>query len=252
MAAQVPLAKKIHIRFKRFRRDLTDVWEYYVLLNHVLDKYHTDIKNGTSGKVLLQSVFQDSTKQLAATDLYTITQKTRQSFIPKNTLIEAVAIFEDYFQDLTYMVYMEKPELLLSADKASIESQNAKLLELIVKEHSRREILDQVAEEKIRGIFYGNPTDILKKDKVHLGLEKKFGEGKANELLQLYAEIIGRRNIHTHNAGRVDRKYIKENPTTPFKIGSSVQLPYGYLRSSLRILQVIAAHATESVVFDFW
>lgn len=119
-------------------------------------------------------------------------------------------------------------------------------MQTIIDSSSKDEILDILIEEKLRGIFYGNPIDFFEKDKGKLGFGSTFKDIYSKALTH-YSEVINRRNINIHNQGMVDRRYIRETGST-LKLGTKPQIDEAYLRSAILLLLGIAATATHLVL----
>lgn len=112
-------------------------------------------------------------------------------------------------------------------------------------------MIDTLAEEKVRSIFYGNPADVFLKDKCKLELGTLFSS-KYRLAISLYSEILGRRNAIIHNSGRVDKKYIRENPQSTLLEGKKIIISENYLRGTIGLLVGIAAETTSNVVENIY
>jgi hypothetical protein len=126
-----------------------------------------------------------------------------------------------------------------SAGQSDQEDQRDKLLKIVIDSADREEIIRKIAEEKIRSIFYGNPTDFFTKDKANIGLGDYIKNNYKNAIGN-YQEIVARRNISIHNNGRVDRKYLREVGRSSSKLGQKLQINREYFKSALVILRGLA------------
>ena len=108
-------------------------------------------------------------------------------------------------------------------------------------------MITKIAEEKIRGIFYGKPSDFFTKDKAKIGIDKNI-ESYYKSAIENYQEIIARRNIITHNNGKVDRKYLREVKNSSFKLGEKIKIDKEYLKHSIKILHGLASIVTKQVI----
>ena len=124
--------------------------------------------------------------------------------------------------------------------------QQVKFMQVILDSSTKEEIIDKLIEERIRGIFYGNPIDFFEKDKAKLGFGTVFKDNYPNAMIH-YAEVINRRNINIHNEGKVDRKYIRETGST-FRLGTKPKIDEAYLSSAILLLSGIAATSTKLVL----
>lgn len=149
---------------------------------------------------------------------------------------------------LVEVVYLDFPAKLSSSNPSS-EKEDLKIIDIVINSSTREEIIEKVAEEKIRGIFYGNPTDLFTKQKIKLDFGEFFPSNCSADL-SFFSEVVARRNIAAHNAGRVDRKYLRENPTNPYglQLGQIAPLPSTYLRQSVTVLRRLAAISAALVV----
>jgi hypothetical protein len=151
---------------------------------------------------------------------------------------------------LTETVLFDDPSLLKSSTPAS-EKEETKLVNLILDSSDKEEIISRIIEEKVRGIFYGNPVDFFIKPKTKLRFDKYF-ETKCQLQLAQYTEITARRNVIAHNSGRVDRKYLREVASTQLKLNQAVPLSSAYLKDSIGLLLCLAARATELVLIGHY
>jgi hypothetical protein len=130
------------------------------------------------------------------------------------------------------------------ATGAQIEqgTRELKLLEIIVNSSDKAEMIEKLIEERVRALFYGQPSDFFLKDKSKLGFGDYFSKSYPT-VIERYSEIAARRNLIIHNDGRVDRKYLREVPTTSLKLGQKAPVDQEYLRRSLLTLHGLSATA---------
>lgn len=108
-------------------------------------------------------------------------------------------------------------------------------------------MISKIAEEKIRGIFYGKPTDFFTKDKARIGIDKNINT-YFKSAIEHYQEILARRNAFTHNGGKVDRKYLREVKSSTFKIGDRPRVDKTYLKQSIQVLHGLSSVATKQAL----
>lgn len=101
-------------------------------------------------------------------------------------------------------------------------------------------MLEKVIEERVRGIFYGAPSEFFLKDKAKLKFGDHFSTNCA-EAVNKFVELCARRNVLIHNDGRVDRKYLREAPGSKFKLRETVSVHEPYLRGALLTLRGLCA-----------
>jgi hypothetical protein len=125
--------------------------------------------------------------------------------------------------------------------------QQSKLIKIIIESNDKSEMVWKIAEEKIRGIFYGNPVDLFEKDKAKIGLNNHFKDNY-KLALQEYKEVIARRNIITHNNGKVDRKYLREAKGTILSLGEKVNITKPYLKEAIFLLHGLSTKVVELII----
>ncbi len=223
----------IHTSFKIFKQKMNHIWEEYNYLNNV-------IKNSKREPYSLENLHSNNTLKKSKNDAGGMYNKFLRSENTKNHFIDAISTFEDYISKLSVFVYKSYPQKLQGAS-------NDKVFDVILKYQTKDDMINFIAEEKVRSIFYGNPADIFLKDKCQFGLKDTFS-AKYEKLIELYKEITGRRNIIIHNSGRVDNKYLKENPASSFILNRKITISQDYLRGTIALLIGIAAITTEVVI----
>lgn len=218
------------------------MWEDYLLLDFYLPELHNGIKKGTIPDLPFDSLF--SAKQIPFTKkfVYGVIDRVKKKQIPVRAFVEAVALTEDYLQSLTYRLYRDYPYKLETKEETN--EQQSKMLRLIIGSSNREEIIERLAEEKIRSIFYGRPVDFFKSDKAKVGVGS-YLKSTYNLALEKFDEVMARRNIYTHNHGKVDSKYLKEVSGTTFSLGEKPPITRGYLRDSIRLLLGLTAITTR-------
>lgn len=239
---------KIHTRFKTFDKKVRDLWESYCLVEMMTVQTHKLVKSQQVNPLEMRSLFGNvqHVKTMSLNDMYGALDHLRIKSKPRSTLVDAVAFFEDYLGWVTTTVLVDNP-LLLVTDAYTSEKEELKLIKLIVDSNSKEEILDKIIEEKVRGIFYGNPVDFFKKSKTKLRFEGYFENYCKIELKQ-YAEIVARRNIIAHNDGRIDRKYLREIEDSSLQLNQSIILTNEYILESIKLLVRLAGKVTELIV----
>lgn len=179
--------------------------------------------------------------------MYGIISRQKRKIIGFRCLLDAVAATESFLQKVTYRIYKDFEYKLETSLETS--EQQAKLLTIIIDSSDRSEIIEKIAEEKIRGIFYGNPADFFEKDKARIGLNSYFKDN-FKLALQEYKEIVARRNIYAHNGGRVDRKYLREVKNSPFSLGQKLSVDEAYLRKMIFLLHGFSSIVVNQVIVN--
>ncbi|MFN8288435.1 MAG: hypothetical protein U0V74_16880 [Chitinophagales bacterium] len=253
---RIPGEKRIAKRYSAFRKDIMSTWESFSFFQFILDNISIQIKKGEFPNFQLEHLSNiktgnDYKRKFDKKDTLGIVSHLSVRINPTRALLEPVAYTENYLQDLCEIVYKDFPQRLLGKDidkdNSESEKQRAKLMSVIIKATDREEILEKIIEEKIRGIFYGNPLEFYIKDKANIGIGDYF---KQNHIItqKKIAEIIARRNIYTHNEGRVDSKYLREVELPQFRLNEKVKIDSLYIRESIIILRGLAATVTKLVI----
>lgn len=239
---------EIHRLFLAFRKKFRHVWEEYSFVVFYESHIHQAIKNESFPPfefipfLAASSNIQNAGREKSMSVLGQVSKNS----IANRVLLDAIGAFEDLLGKVAVIVYLDFPGKLQGSDSPS-EATELKLGRLIVESNSREEMLERMAEEKVRSVFYGNPVNIFKKDTARLGIPNNTFEAFPS-LFNEYAEITARRNIVVHNSGRVDRKYIRENDSTSYKLGQLAVVDQAYLRRTLCILEGIASVALEAII----
>lgn len=237
----------IHRSFKRFDKEIRDLWESYALIEHYLPLLRRDLYSGAAPSFSLMDL-AGVAKVRSVKDTAGAIQHILLKAYPRRTLLEGVALFEEFMSGLVEIVYLDFPAKLTSSNP-STEKEDFKILDMVINSSTREEVIEKVTEEKVRGIFYGNPADLFTKPKIKLDFGDFFTSNCSADLL-IFSEVVARRNIAAHNAGRVDRKYMRENPTNPYdlQLGQVAPLPSTYLFESVNLLRRLAAVSAALVV----
>lgn len=237
----------IQSRFINYRRDLINVWRDFIFNQFLVERYRQEVyRNKKTMTLEIESHNDNSIKSFKSKDIDGICNRILKSTNARRTLISAVSLTESFLQDLAYTIYTTYPERINSKDTVEVVGQQVKLMQVIFDSQDKAEMLDKIIEEKIRGIFYGNPIDFFEKDKAKLGFDNTFKDKYPRALVQ-YAEIINRRNINIHNEGRVDRKYIRETQSS-LRLGSKPIVDKAYLKPSIMLLLGLSSASTKIVL----
>jgi hypothetical protein len=240
---------KIHTRFKGYNKELRDIWESYCLVDFYMANIH-DLLKSKNVPPLTFTNLSGKNKTLSDLDTFGAISYLTRKANPQRTLITAVSHFEHYLGFLTKTVYHDYPKKLIS-NNLTTEKEEQNLIRLIVDSVDRDEIIERIVEEKVRGIFYGKPSDFFLKDKAKLELGSHFRDNYSKEI-EKYEEITARRNAIIHNQGRVDRKYIREVKNNSLILGQIITLDANYLRESIDLLRNISAQATKCIIENIY
>lgn len=241
---------KLHVRYKRFQKDLNDVWESFLIIEFYTPRIKGLIKNDRLPTLTIDTFRNESTKTLDKDNTYGALSSLERRGNFRRTLLEAVLIFEDYMSDLIELVYLDLPNKLTSVQDDSNNTGYQKLLKLMLSCSNKVEMVERLVEEKIRGVFYGNPLDVFEKDKAKLEFGSFFKDNCTAELNKL-KKIIAARNIIAHNNGKIDRKYLRETDASA-NLGSIIKLDREFIKDSLHILYLFATQSAKLVVENIY
>ncbi|OBU13993.1 hypothetical protein CTM88_09825 [Photobacterium aquimaris] len=242
---------KIATRFKNHQKEIRDIWESFCIIEFYMPKVQECIKDDILPPLNVDLLFDSVIKTNSKGDTYGALHSLSVKSNYRRTLLESVLTFEDYISDLIEIVYLDYPQKLSVKDNDdSSVSGYQKLLKVILDSGSKDEIIDKVVEEKIRGIFYGNPLDVFEKDKAKLEFGTFFKDN-CKEELKLFKSIIALRNIVAHNNGKVDRKYIREADKNA-TLGQTVQIERQFLKDAIYNLSLLSTYATSLVLENIY
>jgi hypothetical protein len=232
--------------FSELNSELNEIWEDFIAVDYYLREVHGQIKAKTLDRLVIPRLVSRSGMMPISVDAtYGIISRIRERTSPRHAFIDAISAFEQFMSALVFQVYMDFPRKLKGL-KAGDEEQKRqqKLLEVILGSEDRHEMIHKLVEEKVRGIFYGNPTELFTKDKVAIGFGNHF-EANRRPQLEVFREMTARRNVIVHNKGRIDRKYLSEVGAGPLNYGQKVSIDEQYLKRAILIMKDLAADAAQ-------
>jgi len=232
-------------KYKAYCADIFEAFEDYTFQEFYLPEIHKQLKKETIPLMDFESVYPSNNTPFRKKLVYGVIDRQRRKIIARQTLLTAVSVTEDFLQKVAFRVYRDY-EYKLETSMETPEQQS-KLLKIIINSSDKTEIIGRIAEEKIRGIFYGNPVDFFEKDKARIGLNTYFKDNYPLALEE-YKEVIAMRNILTHNNGKVDRKYIREVNNSTFSLGDTVTISKTYLKDSIFLLHGLSTIVVEQVI----
>lgn len=239
-------ASVIRSKYISYRRDLINCWRDYIFTQFLVERYREEVYKDKSITLEIENYGDGSVRVFRAKHIDGFCQRIYENTNARRTLISSVSLTENYLQDVTTTLYKTYPERVNTRDSIETTGQQLKLMQVIFDSRSKTEMINKIIEEKVRGIFYGNPIDFFEKDKAKFGFGNTFKDKYPSALIQ-YAEIINRRNINVHNEGKVDRKYIRETGSM-LKLGSKPKIDKTYLKSSVILLLDISSISTKFVL----
>lgn len=241
--------------FRVFNSNLNEIWDDYISINFYLRKIHEGVKSGDVVPVsILKLVLKPRLQPADRKVIYGIIQRIGKKTSGIHAFIDAVTLFEHFMSKLVLTVYMDFPNKLRGLNKDPVEeadTRRKKLLDVILESADRDEMIAKLIEEKIRGFFYGNPSDLFEKDKANIGFKTHFKENQRS-LVGAFQEITARRNIIMHNDGRVDQKYLSEVPGSALKLGDASFIDEVYLKEALLAIKELAASSAQLVATNIY
>ncbi len=239
----------IHKRFSKFNKEMNEIWESYNLIHFYSKHLHNLIKNDKIPRLSFDRLtpHRPGTKMLSKANLLGAISRFDLKTNSRRALLEAVASFEHFLNNLVTIVYMDFPDKLLSSGGNESSEREEKIISIVVNSVDKSEMVERIVEEKTRSIFYGKPTDFFVRDRARIQLGKYF-DSNYTDALKKYAEITARRNIIAHNDGKVDRKYLREVENTTYSLDQKPSIDETYFRDSLYILKGLASCAATLVV----
>jgi hypothetical protein len=242
MSMRTPTYILISKRFNAYDKTIRDIWEVYHFHHYYLPILHRQITQGVTPPLLMPRFPNLKDKQKTVNDTLGVISHITTQFSPQRGLVVAVSQSEVFLQYLVTQVMTDYPGRLASGGQIEQNSREIRLLDIILNSADKAEIIDKVIEERVRSLFYGQPTDFFLKDKAKLGFSDYFKKNYATTV-EDYAEIVARRNLLIHNDGRVDRKYLREVPGTSLRLGQKIIVDQEYLRRALFTLHGLSATA---------
>ncbi|WED25752.1 hypothetical protein L3V77_11870 [Vibrio sp. DW001] len=241
---------RLHVRYKHFQKEQRDTWESFCLIDFYSPKIKDAIKDDVFPQLIFDRVWNDTSKVVKKDDIYGALDSLSRKGNYRRTLLEAVLTFEDYITDVINDVYLDIPYKLVATGKDESNTNTQKIVRLILDSEDKSEIIERLVEEKIRGIFYGNPLDVFVNDKAKLELGNYFKSNHQNEI-ETIKKAIAIRNTVAHNNGKIDRKYIREADSNAI-LGRKVVIEREFLKEVIYALSLVAAQTTRLIVENIY
>jgi hypothetical protein len=243
--------KQIPKLFDEYRRKIKNTWEEYLLLQFSLSELKKTHKNASIGPHFKRELLLNNEKlEYKDKDIHNFIVNLEVNKLGYKTLIEAVSLTETFLQDLTTLVYEDYP-IKVAHNNPDSPASELKLTQLIVTAANKEEMIEALIEEKVRGIFYGKPTDFFVKDKAKIGFGDFFKLNFQKAITE-FSEITARRNIFIHSNGKVDSKYLREVDNPQYGKGQKPILDKNYIRHSIIVLRGLSAVSTTLVLQNIY
>jgi len=237
--------------YGNYRKRLINNYRDFKVIHCAVKYLNDNYAMNSNLSIKVENFFDGGMKEFAKSDAHGMVKRVLQIGNPGRSLIDAVALTEHCLQVMVSKMYVTFPERYFNTNQNNSGSlnQQIKLVRLIIESPNRKSMIDEMVEEKVRGIFYGNPTHFFMKDKTKIGLGDHFSS-QFNNAISMYQEVIARRNVYAHNGGRVDRKYLREVKNPQFKLNEKIQIDEKYLKEASIILLGLVATTTKVVILN--
>jgi len=254
-----PLLREIYERYVRFGEILHNAWIDYSVQDAVIAIVESHCSSGGNANQVITTTTSPinganrAPARIYGKDLAGIGRRAYRKDMPVSILLNSVGLFESLVSDVAKVAYLHDPARFLlprsgSQDELDTagDKENSKLLTILIAASTREEAIERYIEERLRGLSYGSPVDIFRKNRLRFGLNNTLAVKCSNEITR-YAEIMARRNVIVHNLGRVDSKYIREVQGTTLSAGDKVVVDGPYLFDALHVLDILAVNFANEV-----
>ena len=150
-------------------------------------------------------------------------------------LLYLVAIFESYLVDIVREILLTCPDALKSGRQFTAEA--------IIKLGEQKQIISYLAEKEVEDLLYKSFPDVVNY------FDKKFNinlnaSGVSAELI---VDILATRNIHVHNRGIVNQRYLELVRGSTLKLGAYKPVTREYLRDSIDTISTLVEFINTKV-----
>jgi len=142
-------------------------------------------------------------------------------------LSHLVTILEGYLADVVREIFLVHPDALKSARELTTEA--------VLNLGERKQIVSYLAEKETDELFYKSFPDVVNyfSKKFNITLDDS---GVSTERI---VEIMATRNIHVHNMGIVNRRYLESVKDGKLKLGAYKSITREYLRVSFDSIRTL-------------
>ncbi len=248
---KTPSYIKISTQYRKFRKNIYSIWESYNLVDFYSKIIREEIGNNKKALLIASHLKTSGTKTYDKNNTLNLLDRFHQQETPRRALIESIGLFEDFIGLLITLVYKDYPRKLLGKDEQEDSSiYHEKILKTVIQSNNKDEILTKIIEDRVRSLFYENPSDFFLKNKTKL----EFGDffKKKLKAINQYIELTARRNIIVHNGGKIDRKYLREVENSEFTLNENAEISADYLRNSIILLEGLGAATSVQVLNNIY
>ena len=155
-------------------------------------------------------------------------------------LCQNIQNFDAYMTQMLKKIFLKNKAILTI-------SQSAVSMKDILKCQTIEEIIQQVAEKKIRSLGYEGLLDVMKYLNKSLGLDFNLESSS----LSTACEMFQTRNITVHNEGYINEQYLQNVPNSILTFGMLYPLNLQYVENSCFILMNLAQELDKQIVSHF-
>mgnify|MGYP001112910043 CR=1 FL=1 len=150
-------------------------------------------------------------------------------------LLYLVAIFESYLVDIVREILLTCPDALKSGRQFTAEA--------IIKLGEQKQIISYLAEKEVDDLLYKSFPDVVNyfDEKFSINLN---ASGVSVENI---VEILATRNIHVHNRGIVNQRYLELVGGSTLKVGVYKPVTREYLRDSIGSISTLVEFINTKV-----
>ena len=150
-------------------------------------------------------------------------------------LLYLVAIFESYLVDIVREILLTCPDALKSGRQFTAEA--------IIKLGEQKQIISYLAEKEVEDLLYKSFPDVVNY------FDKKFNINlnASGVSVENIVEILATRNIHVHNRGIVNQRYLELVGGSTLKVGAYKPITRKYLRDSIDSISTLVEFINTEV-----
>jgi len=138
-----------------------------------------------------------------------------------------VTIFEGYLVDIVREILLAHPDVLKSGRQLTAET----VLDL----GGQKQIVSYLAEREVEELLYRGFPDVVNYFDKKFNINVNASGVSAGEMV----EILATRNIHVHNRGMVNRRYLESVRDSRLKVGAYKSITREYLKDSINSIRTL-------------
>jgi hypothetical protein len=150
-------------------------------------------------------------------------------------LLYLVAIFESYLVDIVREILLTCPDALKSGRPITAET--------IIELGEQKQIISYLAEKEVEALLYKSFPDVVN----YFDKKFKIDVNASGVSVDNIVEILATRNIHVHNRGLVNQRYLELVTASPLKVGAYKPITREYLRDSFDSINTLVEFINTEV-----